>query len=321
MKDLFIAFLLITFLFACGREGTNSISSNSENPKSSSKKDDNTENFIRQKPTTADSDDSSDKENQADIESERSEEEENEQNDEEEIEIEEESAPYSDPVKDDYDFHAYESLNNFLKSYVSSSGKVNYASIKKHKSELNDIIKEFEKQNPKSSWTNNQKLAFWINVYNIYTIKLVTDGYPTTSITKLNGGKPWDKKFIKISGKTYSLDNVENAVIRKQFSEPRIHFALNCASESCPILLNVAYTSGNLDSKLTSQTKKFLNDTSKNKFEKKSAKISKIFDWYKKDFTKGGSSVLKFINSYQSNQLDLKKTKVEYLEYSWDLND
>ncbi len=228
--------------------------------------------------------------------------------------------PMVQEEEDDYDFHAYEKLNTFLKKYVSAGGKVNYASIKNNKSELDAIIKEFEANSPGASWSSAQKLTFWINVYNIYTIKLVTDNYPTSSITNINGGKPWDKKFIKLGGKTYTLNNVENDVIRKQFNEPRIHFALNCASASCPVLLNAAYTPSNVYSKLTSQTKRFLNDTGKNKFEKKSAQISKIFEWYKEDFTKGGSTVIDFINKYRTDQLDEKKVNVSYLEYSWSLN-
>lgn len=216
-----------------------------------------------------------------------------------------------------YDFHEYAKLNTFLSTYVTYGGNVNYASIKANKSQLEDIIKEFESNFPGSGWSSAQKLTYWINAYNVYTIKLIVDNYPTTSITNITA-KPWHKAFIKLDGKTYSLNQIENDIIRKQFNEPRIHFALNCASKSCPVLLNKAYTPATVYSKMTAQTKRFLNDTSKNTFGEKEVQISQIFEWYSEDFTKGGSTVFDFINKYRTEQLD--KQKITYKEYSWDLN-
>lgn len=216
-----------------------------------------------------------------------------------------------------YDFHEYAKLNTFLSTYVTYGGNVNYASIKSNKSQLEDIIKEFESNFPGSGWSSAQKLTYWINAYNVYTIKLIVDNYPTTSITNITA-KPWHKSFIKLDGKTYSLNQIENDIIRKQFNEPRIHFALNCASKSCPVLLNKAYTPATVYSKMTAQTKRFLNDTSKNTFGEKEVQISQIFEWYSEDFTKGGSTVFDFINKYRTEQLD--KQKITYQEYSWDLN-
>ena len=214
----------------------------------------------------------------------------------------------------DFNIHQYKRLDALLKKYVSSGGNVNYASIKANRSELDAIINEFKETSLESSWSKNQKLAYYINAYNAFTIKLIVDNYPTSSITKLAGGKPWDKKFVTLGSKTVTLNHLENSIIRKQFNEPRIHFALNCASKSCPILLNKAYTADNLNIMLTSQTKKFLNDTSKNNFSNKEAQISKIFDWYGEDFP----DVMGFIKKYHPLDYDPKKTT--YLEYSWDLN-
>lgn len=227
----------------------------------------------------------------------------------------------SDPTstKDEapaFNIHEYKKLNSFLGKYVSN-GHVNYASIKSNKSELMAIINEFESTSPSSSWSKNEKLCFWINAYNIFTIKLIVDNYPTSSITKITA-KPWDKKFIEIGGSTYSLNGIETDIIRKKYDEPRIHFALNCASKSCPILLNKAYKPATLNSQLTSQTKAFLNDTSKNDFSsKKSVEISSIFDWYKDDFSSSGG-VIAFINKYKGTDYD--SPKISYMDYSWDLN-
>lgn len=218
----------------------------------------------------------------------------------------------------DSDFHTYAKVSAFLKKHVTSTGKVNYAGIKKDMSELNVIVKTFEQNFPKKEWSNNQKLAYWINVYNVYTLKLVAENYPVSSITKITA-KPWDKKFIALGGKIYSLGEIENEILRKQFNEPRIHFALNCASKSCPALLNTAYTASSLSTQLSAQTKKFLADMNKNDFSNsKSIRISKIFDWYKVDFTKSGT-VIDFINKYRASKLN--NPTITYLDYSWDLNE
>ena len=217
-----------------------------------------------------------------------------------------------------YDFHEYKNLNSLLSTYVSYAGNVNYAGIKANKEKLEEVLKEFEANFPAADWSSAQKLTYWINAYNVYTIKLVVDNYPTTSITKISA-KPWHKKFIKLNGTTYSLNQIENDIIRKRFNEPRIHFALNCASKSCPILLNKAYTPGTVYSKMTAQTKRFLNDSSKNTYGKKEVQISKIFEWYQEDFTRGGKTVFDFINKYRTDET-LNKQKITYQEYSWDLN-
>ncbi|MDB3906532.1 DUF547 domain-containing protein [Crocinitomicaceae bacterium] len=232
------------------------------------------------------------------------------------VTVEAKPEPNNTTQKDDtpdFNIHEYKKLDALLKKHVSSAGNVNYKDIKENRSELDAIIEEFKQTTVESSWSKNQKLAFWINTYNIFTIKLIVDNYPTSSITNITA-KPWEKKIVTIGSNTYSLNHVENGIIRKQFNEPRIHFALNCASKSCPILLNKAFTAGNLNSLLTSQTKKFLNDTSKNTFSKKEAKISKIFDWYGEDFP----DVMGFIKKYHPMDYDPKKTS--YMEYSWDLN-
>jgi hypothetical protein len=230
--------------------------------------------------------------------------------------VEEKSEPktaLNEEETPDFNIHEYKKMDAFLRKYVSAAGNVNYASIKANRSELDAIVSEFKQTTVASSWSKNQKLAFWINTYNIFTIKLIVDNYPTSSITKI-AAKPWNEKVVTIGSDIHTLDHIENGIIRKQFNEPRIHFALNCASESCPVLLNKVYTASNLNSYLTSQTKRFLNDTSKNTFSKKESKISPIFDWYKADFP----DVWAFINKY--HPLDYTPKNTTYSDYSWELN-
>ena len=215
--------------------------------------------------------------------------------------------------------HNYTDYNAFLKDHVSSSGKVNYSKIKQNINQLEDILSFFESTPPTSSWTYNEKLSYWINSYNAYTLYFVSQKYPVKSIVDINA-KPWDVKFIPTKNGAISLNDIEHKKIRAQFNEPRIHFALNCASESCPQLLNKAFTSSTLQALLKKQTMQFLNDGSKNNLSDTSKiAISSIFDWYEDDFTKNGQNVMRFIQQYRpSISID---AQIQFMEYSWKLND
>ena len=111
----------------------------------------------------------------------------------------------------------HEPWNSILKSNVSSSGKVNYSGMKSNLSEIESYISTLESLSDQTTWSKNEKLAYWINLYNAATVRLIVQNYPTSSITNINGGKPWDKKVVTISGKTYSLNQIENDIIRPKF--------------------------------------------------------------------------------------------------------
>lgn len=210
----------------------------------------------------------------------------------------------------------YKSYNQFLDKYVSDKGNVNYDKIKTNKSELEDIVAKFEKIQPTEKWSKNEKLAYYINSYNVYTLKIVIDNYPTKSVKDIDN--VWDKKFI-LSGKSkISLSEVEHKILRKM-NEPRIHFAINCASFSCPNLLNDAYMPETLDKQLETVTKSFINDKTKNTITASEIKISEIFNWFGGDFKTKKTSVIDFINKYSTVKID-KKAKVKYLDYNWSLN-
>lgn len=201
-----------------------------------------------------------------------------------------------------------------LQKHVTTSGKVNYDGFKQDAASLNAYLGKLSKNHPNSNWTRNQRLAYWINAYNAYTVKLIVDNYPVSSITKLHNGKPWEVKWIKIGSKTYSLNNIEHDIIRPTFEEPRIHFAVNCAAKSCPPLLNHAWTAKNLESNLERQSRTFINNTRYNQISDRGAKLSKIFEWYAADF----GNLTAFVNKYASTKV--KAGNISYLEYDWALN-
>ncbi len=209
----------------------------------------------------------------------------------------------------------HEIWNKLLKKNVSPAGKVNYKGFKSDKTELDSYLSLLKSNSPKSNWSKNEKLAYWINVYNAFTVKLIVDNYPLKSITDLE--KPWDKKWIEIDGKSYSLGEVENNILRKM-GESRIHFAINCASVSCPQLLNEAFTADQLDAQLKLVTKNFFNDQTKNKLTDGDLKVSKLFEWYAADFSNG--NIVAYINKYSGKTFNTD-SKVSYLEYNWNLNE
>ncbi len=208
------------------------------------------------------------------------------------------------------DHQAFDAL---LRKHVSSSGQVNYAGFKADVVKLDAYIANLSANPVEDSWTRNEKLAYWINAYNANTIKLIVDNYPVAKITDLEGGKPWDKKWIKLGSKTYSLNNIENDIIRPQFKEPRIHFAVNCAAKSCPTLMNKAWLPNNLESDFEKMTKAFVNNSSYNEISSGGAKVSKIFEWYGEDF----GDVKAFINKYSNTKIN---GNLNFKEYDWSLN-
>jgi hypothetical protein len=210
----------------------------------------------------------------------------------------------------------HETWDALLKKYVSSTGKVNYKGLKTEAAKLNEYTTQLAKNHPESAWSKEDQMAYWINAYNAFTVKLILDNYPLSSITKLHKGKPWDVKWIKLGEKTYSLNNIENDILRPQFKDARIHFVVNCAARSCPPLLNQAFTATNLNVNLDALAKKFINNAAFNKLSADKIEVSKIFDWYAADFGK----LVDFLNKYSSTKINAQ-AKLSYLEYNWALNE
>ena len=149
-----------------------------------------------------------------------------------------------------------------------------------------------------------------------FTVKLIVDNYPLESITKLHGGKPWDHKWIKLGDKTYTLNNIENDILRPQYKDARVHFAVNCAAKSCPPLLNRAWNKRNVSSYYEKQAKAFVNNSNYNKISADKVEISKIFEWYAADF----GDLITYLNKYSKTKIN-PGAKISYIEYDWKLNE
>lgn len=211
---------------------------------------------------------------------------------------------------------SHESWNTLLKRYVDNQGNVNYKSFKSDDAKLQTYLDFLANNKPTTDWSKNEKLAYYINLYNAATVKLILDNYPTKSIKNIRS--PWGKKWVKIGDKLHSLGGIEHKILRKM-DEPRIHFAINCASYSCPKLINSAFTANEMEMQLAQATKDFINDTTRNKFNDSSAKLSEIFKWYKGDFTENGT-ILEYIKKHTDKPINTK-SKISYLNYDWSLNE
>ncbi|MBD3630626.1 DUF547 domain-containing protein [Cyclobacterium sp.] len=220
---------------------------------------------------------------------------------------------------------AHDIFDSLLSIHVDEEGLVDYKGFIADKEAFEDYL-QLLSQNPpdRNTWSREEQLAYWINAYNAYTIKLIMDHYPVKSIRDIGPkleiplvNTVWHLEFFEIGGRAASLDEIEHKILRKEFEEPRIHFAINCASVSCPKLYNRAFTADKIEMQLEMVTKAFINDPSRNDLDRN--KLSSIFSWFKEDFTRDGSLVA-FINGYADNPLD-PNAKISFKEYDWSLNE
>ncbi|MEL6864297.1 MAG: DUF547 domain-containing protein [Bacteroidota bacterium] len=219
----------------------------------------------------------------------------------------------------------HEIWDHLCQKHVRDDGKVNYRGFIQDSLVLNKYLSLLKNHHPNPKrWNRAERLAYWINAYNAFTVKLIVDHYPTPGIKEIKNGIPfvnsvWDIKFIHIEGATYDLNNIEHGILRKKFNEPRIHFAINCASISCPDLRPEAYQALQIEKQLNEQAHLFLADTSKNQIQSDQIAISKIFSWFGGDFKKDGS-LIDYLNRYAPAQIQSNADK-RFLDYDWRLND
>lgn len=228
---------------------------------------------------------------------------------------------YVHPVNGDkatvVDYQGLKSNQQYLKRYLSALSSVSETQF--------------------NQWPKPDQLAFLINAYNAWTVELILTAWPDLESIKDLGGlfsSPWSKEFAVLLGKTRTLDDIEHRLIRGsgRYNDPRIHFAVNCASIGCPALRAEAYDGSRLDQQLDEQTALFLEDRSRNRVEGNVIKLSPIFKWYREDFEMGwhGLNRLEDFLLAHANHLGLSDAMVtklnhgdadiEFLDYDWNLN-
>ncbi len=180
--------------------------------------------------------------------------------------------------------------DSLLHQYVDDGGLVDYQSMTQDSQQLKRYLDLLSQHHPNNkNWSKNETMAYWINAYNAFTVQLILRNYPVASIKDIKNGVPfvnsvWDIKFIRIENVKFDLNNIEHGILRKDFNDPRMHFALVCGSMSCPKLQRFAFTSDQLDEQLEQAAKEFFNEPFRNEIRDNPPKLSKILDWYWMDF-------------------------------------
>ena len=243
--------------------------------------------------------------------------------------------------------HSHAAWNALLAKHVKTfangnASAVDYAAIKAEHAALKGYLGTLSAvgEADYGKWNRAQRLAFLINAYNAYTVELILTKYPELESIKDLGSvfsSPWKKKFFTLLGQERHLDDIEHGMIRAPgaFDDPRIHVGVVCASIGCPMLRPEAFTPEKLDAQLDDGMKRFLADASRNRYDAAGGRlqVSKIFDWYGKDFETGHKSYDSLKTTFARHAAQLAATpeaqakvrsgdyKLEFLDYDWKLND
>jgi len=225
-----------------------------------------------------------------------------------------------------------------LAAHVHDDG-FDYKKLKSDRASLDQYVAALEAVKPDdfAKWSQKEQFAFWIDVYNAYTVRLVVDAYPIDSIKDLGSLlKPvWDREVVPLAPLApdlkkdkLTLNDVENKILRPVYKDARVHAAINCASQGCPPLRAEAFRAADLDKQLDDQVARWLHDAKRNRFDESKSKleISKVFDWFKDDFVRDAGNVpawiAKFVPEHKAWLTDPKrKLAIDYLDYSWKLNE
>jgi Protein of unknown function, DUF547 len=243
--------------------------------------------------------------------------------------------------------HGHSAWTALLKKHVvlmqqARASQLRYAGMAVDRSTLKAYLASVAAVTPAAfqGFSRTQQMAFLINAYNAATVELVLTRYPDlASIKDVTGlfGNPWKQKIVPLLGTTMTLDQIEHETLRARgrYDDPRIHFAVNCASVGCPMLREEAYVAERLDAQLEEQARRFMSDRSRNRWnaERQRLEVSKIFDWYGEDFRlghQGIASLAAFMARHADVLADVPadreriramKTDIAFLDYDWKLND
>lgn len=235
--------------------------------------------------------------------------------------------------------------NELLQNHVvvlqgGKSTQVDYQTMGGQRPALQEYLQSLSsvRRDQFDGWDKAEQLAFLLNAYNAWTVELILTRYPDLKSIKDLGSlfqSPWKRRFIPLFDTTVSLDGIEHDLIRgsDRYNDPRIHFAVNCASIGCPALRNEAYLGASLDGQLEEAALMFLSDTSRNRVHDGLLEVSSIFKWYGNDFARGwrgAGSLQQFFALYsvafglseeQVGQLRSNAMNIRFLDYDWALND
>lgn len=224
-------------------------------------------------------------------------------------------------------------FSSLLKAYVTRDknglNRVDYKGFKNKQGNLKAYIKSLEAVKV-TSLSRAEQFAYWANLYNAVTIDVVLDAYPVKSIKDIDispgifSNGPWGKKLVTIEGTKISLDDIEHQILRKVHKDPRVHYAVNCASVGCPNLQTEAFEASKLEAQLEKAAKDYVNSNRGAVVKSNRLSISKIYIWFKKDFGGNDAGVLAHLKRYANPKLKEKITKIGSINssfYDWTLNE
>ena len=224
-------------------------------------------------------------------------------------------------------------FDQVLKKYVDKNGFVDYSALQRSSAGRRDLkayLSELSRASPGKRSSREAKLAFWINAYNAVTLEGILQVYPTTSIrnhtARVFGYNIWKELPLIVGGGQHSLENIEHQILRKM-GEPRIHFAIVCASIGCPRLRNEAYTASQLDQQLSDNVRDFFTRSKHFRFnaKRRTMQVSSILKWFGEDFGRTQVARFTYLQKYlpqpaRKIAVD-SRTRITYLDYDWNLND
>lgn len=246
--------------------------------------------------------------------------------------------------------HTHAALTALLKKHVvvvdgGKTTKVNYVEFQKDRGALKNYLDSLSRVSIAefNGWSKAQQMAFLINAYNGFTLELILQHYPVKSIKDIGGvfDNRWKRKFFKLFGEDYFLDRIEHDTLRKPgvYNEPRVHYAVNCASIGCPALREEAFVADRLDKQLEEQAVRFLSDRSRNRYANGKLEVSMIYKWFADDWEKGytgfdgKTAAVKSREEYFARYAALladsaedrqkiiaQKAPIAYLDYDWSIN-
>ena len=234
--------------------------------------------------------------------------------------------------------HSHKSWDALLKKNVvlidgGKASQVRYAEFAKDRAALKGYLDSLSKvpEAEFNGWPKEQRMAFLINAYNAFTVEKILTRYPNLKSIRDFGtvfGNPWKDKFFTLFGRESFLDQIEHETLRKPgaYNEPRVHYAVNCASLGCPMLREEAYTADKLERQLDEQATRFLSDRSRNRFAAGKLEVSKIFDWFKEDFGVREQYFARYAKLLAETPDGQKlvadgRAPLTFLDYDWTLND
>lgn len=219
-------------------------------------------------------------------------------------------------------------LDSHLKVHESGVNRFDYQALKdsdEDRKELGSYLIGLTQMDPRA-FNKNVQMAYWINLYNALTVHVVTNNYPVDSIKDIKSGiinfGPWDRELITMQDQPLTLNDIEHRILRPIWKDPRIHYAVNCASIGCPNLATKVYTAENLESQLEQGAKDYINHPRGVSIEDGSLTISSIFDWYEEDFGGNSEGVLEHIAKYAEPALQDQLQGIDGYDdyYDWNLN-